>query len=242
MPSHSNTTENPSQDKKSLNKKAVNIKGKQYVLVADRIVYFNENFPDGSIETNLITDPGSDRIIIKATVYPDNEKKRVFAAYSQATIGDGYINKTSALENCETSAVGRALAFMGIGVIESVASVDEIKKASFPVSPVKIGVQPPQKPVEPPKPTQEFGTQKVEKPAVDPDKAKIKELADTLDPLMNTADEYKAFCKLKTGFELKPENYKMIIKSLERLVDGKEKETDKQVEELAKTFDGEVIK
>jgi transcriptional regulator NrdR family protein len=39
------------------------------------------------------------------------------------------VNKTAALENAETSAVGRALAMMGIGVIESIASVDEINKA-----------------------------------------------------------------------------------------------------------------
>ena len=39
------------------------------------------------------------------------------------------MNKTAALENCETSAVGRALGFMGIGVIESIASADEVNKA-----------------------------------------------------------------------------------------------------------------
>lgn len=113
---------------KSLKAKAIDIKGKKYVLTADRIIYFNENYPAGSITTELISAPTDERVIIKATVIPDGDRK--FTGYSQATVGDGYINKTSALENCETSAVGRALAMMGIGVIDSIASVDEIKKAT----------------------------------------------------------------------------------------------------------------
>jgi len=118
-----------------LNDKAISIKGKQYVLVSDRVIYFNETYPEGSITTELISAPESDKIIIKATVYPNGGLERVggafrtFTGYSQATVGDGYINKTSALENAETSAVGRALGFMGIGVIESIASADEMNKA-----------------------------------------------------------------------------------------------------------------
>ena len=65
---------------------------------------------------------------MKATVKPN--EKQTFTAYSQARWGEGYINKTSALENAETSAVGRALAFMGIGVIESIASADELNKTT----------------------------------------------------------------------------------------------------------------
>lgn len=115
---------------KSLKEKAIKIKGKDYVLVADRILYFNEEYDNGAITTDLVSMPNDDRIMIKARVYPDTDKTdRVFTGYSQATIGDGFINKTSALENCETSAVGRALAMMGIGVIESIASIDEINKA-----------------------------------------------------------------------------------------------------------------
>lgn len=111
--------------------KAINIKGKQYVLVSDRVIYFNENYPEGSIHTALISQPESPNIIVRAVVIPDVAKpNRIFSGYSQATVGDGYINKTSALENAETSAVGRALGFMGIGVIESIASADEVNKAT----------------------------------------------------------------------------------------------------------------
>lgn len=112
---------------KDLKDKAIDIKGKKYVLVSDRIIYFNENYPGGYINTKLVSDPESDQIIIKATVYP--EPGRSFTGYSQAIKGDSFINKTAALENAETSAVGRALAMMGIGVLDSIASVDEINKA-----------------------------------------------------------------------------------------------------------------
>ena len=114
---------------KSLEDRAIDIKGKKYVQVADRIIYFNETYPDGCIATKILSELDADRVVIRATVCPDMAQERTFTAHSQALWGDGFINKTSAIENCETSAVGRALALMGIGVIDSVASVDEIEKA-----------------------------------------------------------------------------------------------------------------
>lgn len=124
---------------KSLSEKAVEIKGKKYVLVSDRILFFNDAYPFGSIETELVSEPAAQHIVVKATVrpgvsVPGNEEDdlqmaaRVFTGHSQAVIGEGMVNKTAALENAETSAVGRALAMMGIGVIDSVASVDELNK------------------------------------------------------------------------------------------------------------------
>lgn len=113
---------------KSLQNKSIKIKNQDYVLVKDRVLYFNEAHPNGCIQTKVIDD-GS-KVIASAKVIPDCDKpERYFTGNSQATWGDGYINKTSALENAETSACGRALALMGIGVIDSIASVDEIKKA-----------------------------------------------------------------------------------------------------------------
>lgn len=135
MPEHYEPDWEPTEDyqeenmAKDLKDVAVDIKGKKYVLVSDRVVYFNETYQDGSIETELISDWNNELVVVKATVSPDGKRK--FTGYSQATVGDGYINKTSALENAETSAVGRALGFMGIGVIESIASADELKKASW---------------------------------------------------------------------------------------------------------------
>lgn len=120
----------------TLQDKAIQIKGKDYVLVKDRIIYFNETYPDGSIKTSLISSPDADVVVIKAEVVPSvSSPDRSFTGYSQARWGDGYINASSALENAETSAVGRALAMMGIGVIDSVASGDEINKAESDIKP-----------------------------------------------------------------------------------------------------------
>jgi len=115
---------------KSLASKAINIKGKKYVLVSDRVTYFNEVYVNGMIQTSMKSEPESKQVVVMAKVTPDvKNPDRYFTGYSQAIVGEGMVNKTAALENAETSAVGRALAFMGIGVIDSVASVDEINKA-----------------------------------------------------------------------------------------------------------------
>lgn len=119
------------KEDKQLKDKAIDIKGKKYVLVSDRINYFNENYPNGSINTELVSSPNSEMVIVKSTVIPDVDKPaRQFSDYSQAVIGEGMVNKVAALENASTSATGRALAYMGIGVIDSVASVDEMHKAT----------------------------------------------------------------------------------------------------------------
>lgn len=115
---------------KDLKDKAIIIKGKKYVLVSDRVIYFNEKYPRGSIATSLLSAPESEMVIVRATITPDaSMPERFFQGMSQAVIGDGPVNKTAALENAETSAVGRSLAMMGIGVIESIASADEMNKA-----------------------------------------------------------------------------------------------------------------
>lgn len=105
------------------------IKGKEYVQVKDRVLAFNEKYPNGRITTEIISHENG-LWIIKATVMPDIKiQERYFTGFSQAKENDSLINKTSALENAETSAVGRALAMMGIGVIENIGSADEVKKA-----------------------------------------------------------------------------------------------------------------
>ena len=124
---------------KELKDKSINIKGNEYILVKDRVLYFNENYPNGKIETELLSELNSEMVVMKATITPDvGNPIRIFTGFSQATWGDGYINKTAAMENCETSAVGRALGMMGIGVIDSIASADEYNKAQTkPIYPPK---------------------------------------------------------------------------------------------------------
>ena len=110
--------------------KKIQIHGKDYVMVKDRIIFFNENFPNGSITTELKATENS--FIFKAKITPDVENpSRYFTGHAEEVIGSSQINKTSALENCETSAIGRALGCMGIGVEESFASADEIKNAKY---------------------------------------------------------------------------------------------------------------
>jgi len=115
---------------KDLKEKAVDIKGKKYVLVSDRIIFFNDTYKKGMIQTKLVSYEGK-KIVMQAKVTPEvTTPDRYFTGWSQEVEGDGMVNKTSALENAETSAVGRALAMMGIGVIDSIASIDEINKAT----------------------------------------------------------------------------------------------------------------
>jgi len=116
---------------KQLKDKAIKIKGNSYVLVSDRISYFNNIYENGCIQTKMLSEPNAEMVVIYAKIIPDvSIPDRFFTGLSQAKWGDGMVNKTSAIENAETSAVGRALGMMGIGVIDSVASVDEIKKAT----------------------------------------------------------------------------------------------------------------
>ncbi len=123
---------------KDLKTKAIKIKVKDYVQVKDRLTYFNETYPNGSITTDLISSPDSGMVVIKAYVLPDVAKpERRFTGYSQARWNDksSIVNASAAMENAETSAVGRALAMMGIGIIDSVASADEMRKAVATVPP-----------------------------------------------------------------------------------------------------------
>lgn len=112
---------------KTLASKAVDIKGKKYVLVSDRILFLSEYGEPYSIITEANFYPEQGMWVVKATL---TWNKGVYTGHAQEIIGDGYINKTSALENCETSAIGRACAMAGVGVIDSIASVDEIAKAN----------------------------------------------------------------------------------------------------------------
>ena len=120
-------------DDKELKGKAISIKGKPYVQVKDRILYLADN-KDYEILTDIIEhDQETGMWVVKATIniYADGETKRSFTGHGQELESDrtSMVNKTSALENAETSAVGRACAMAGIGVIESIASAEEVNKA-----------------------------------------------------------------------------------------------------------------
>ena len=109
--------------------KTVLIKERPYVMVNERIRYFNENYLNGSIVTELVSKTDT-KVFMKAVVTPDiATPERKFTGWSYEDETNGFINKTSYIENCETSAIGRALGFMGIGVDESIATADEVANA-----------------------------------------------------------------------------------------------------------------
>ncbi len=116
----------------------INIQGKPYVMVHDRVIKFHELYENGCIQTILVSSYESDIVVIKAKAIPDIDKsERYFTGYAQEIKGEGYINKTSALENAETSAIGRALGLLGIGIVHGIPSADEINKAHNYKSPVQ---------------------------------------------------------------------------------------------------------
>ena len=82
---------------------------KDYVDVAERIRAFYERYPDGSIQTEMVRLEG-DMVVFKATVYRDRDDANPTTGWAYEREGVGYVNKTSFIENCETSAIGRALA------------------------------------------------------------------------------------------------------------------------------------
>ena len=90
----------------------INIKGKEYATVASRVGIFRKYFPSHSIITEIITDD-EQRVIIKASIFDENNKI-ISTGYAEEIRGQGLINTTSAIENSETSAIGRALAAFGL--------------------------------------------------------------------------------------------------------------------------------
>ena len=103
----------------------VNIHGKEYRTVARRIADFRDKHPDYSITCKILS--SADIVQIKATI-KDSGGRTVSTGLAEEVRGSTNINKTSALENCETSAIGRALAFFGLGGTE-IASADEVANA-----------------------------------------------------------------------------------------------------------------
>lgn len=108
--------------------KKIKIKGKDYVMVHERIKEFHEQYPNGKINTELIE--MTDRFITKTVATPDVENPdRFFTGWAYEDISQNGVNCTSALENCETSSVGRAIGQLGIGIDTSLASYDEVSNA-----------------------------------------------------------------------------------------------------------------
>ena len=104
----------------------INIHGKEYVTVAERIQMLHQSdFTEISLNTEILHDDDKS-IVMKATLVLEGDS---YTGIAQEIKGSTNINKTSAYENCETSAVGRCLGFAGFGSVESIASADEVVNA-----------------------------------------------------------------------------------------------------------------
>lgn len=116
------------EDLQRVNKRlgTMDIKGKAYVQVNERVKAFRELYPEGSIQTQLVSDENG-VCTIKALIMIGDLV--LATGYAQEKESSSYINKTSYIENCETSAVGRALGFLGIGIDTSIASAEEVDTA-----------------------------------------------------------------------------------------------------------------
>ena len=108
--------------------KTVDIRGKEYAEVAQRVTAFRKIEPNGTILTEMIYNENGTCIFRASIIDSDGKTLAVGHACEREDVGN--INKLSHIENCETSAVGRALGFCGIGSAGSIASADEMKNVT----------------------------------------------------------------------------------------------------------------
>lgn len=108
--------------------RTTDIQGKDYAEVNQRIKAFRMVYPEGSITTEIVSNENG-VCVFKATVANGAIVLGTGTAYEKE--GSSFINRTSYIENCETSAVGRALGMAGFGIDVSVASAEEVKNAQL---------------------------------------------------------------------------------------------------------------
>ena len=104
----------------------VNIRGKEYMTVALRVQKFREAHPEWELSTEIIK-ADEKVVIMQARIYTENGKC-IATGHAEEFRASSQINSTSALENCETSAIGRCLASAGWGGAEF-ASANEVQNA-----------------------------------------------------------------------------------------------------------------
>ena len=99
-----------------------------YAEVAERLPLFWKDCPLGRINTEIVTDDGT-RIVMKAKLWADiSHTEPTTTGYAEEVRGSSMVNKTSAIENCETSAIGRALANYQYQGSKKRASLEEMVK------------------------------------------------------------------------------------------------------------------
>ena len=107
--------------------RTTDIKGKSYAEVNQRIKAFRLVHPSGCITTEIVSMENG-TVTMKASVF-DEQNHLLGTGFAQEKENSSFINKTSYIENCETSAIGRALGMCGYGVDVSVASAEDVQNA-----------------------------------------------------------------------------------------------------------------
>lgn len=111
--------------------KTTDVKGKDYAEVNQRVNAFRKVYPMGRIDTEILSiENGVCVMRASAWTRDENGNDLLLAtgtAYEKEN--SSFINKTSYIENCETSAIGRALGFCGFGIDTSIASAEEVGNA-----------------------------------------------------------------------------------------------------------------
>lgn len=96
----------------------IDLKGKNYAMVPERVNAFRKLYPEGFINTEIISHDGTTVTMqAKAGFYREDGSPVILGTgFAQEVRGKGMVNGTSYIENCETSAVGRALGMIGLGI------------------------------------------------------------------------------------------------------------------------------
>lgn len=116
-----------------------NIRGKEYQTVALRVTKFRADKEEWSLTTEIVS-RDDECVVMKATIA--NEQGRILATgHAEEYRKSSQVNKTSALENAETSAIGRALAAAGWGGTEF-ASANEVQNAIHQQENAPVGGMP----------------------------------------------------------------------------------------------------
>lgn len=115
----------------------VNIRGKEYETVASRVARFREEYSETFSITTEIVSVDESVVIMKATI-SDKDQRVIATGHAEEQRASSQINRTSALENAETSAIGRALAAFGMAGTEF-ASADEVAQAISQRTPAEAG-------------------------------------------------------------------------------------------------------
>lgn len=111
----------------------LDLKGKDYAMVAERVTAFRKLYPDnGFILTGIVEHDGTTVMMRAEAGYYNAQGDKIVLGdgYAQEVKGKGMVNGTSYIENCNTSAVGRALGFLGLGVNGGgICSAEELANA-----------------------------------------------------------------------------------------------------------------